>query len=56
MVSWLGGGVFSIKLLASLNVSYEFRNISLASPVTPAGQVLIASPGHAFEIVVFHVT
>jgi histone H3/H4 len=53
MVAWLGEGVFSIKLLASLNVSYEFQNISSASPVRPTGQVLIVWPRHAFEIVVF---
>ncbi len=37
IVSWPGGGVFSIKLLASLNVSHEVRKISLSSPVTDTG-------------------
>ena len=54
MVELLAGSVFSTKLFTSLNVSYEFQNISPASRVRPTEQVLIASPRHAFEIVVFH--
>jgi len=54
MVELLAGSVFSTKLFTSLNVSYEFQNISLASLFPRIGQILIVSPRHAFEIVVFH--
>ena len=37
IVGWAGGGVFSIKLLGSLNVSHEVRKISLSSPVADTG-------------------
>jgi hypothetical protein len=54
MVKSLAGIVFSIKLFISLNVSYEFQNISPASLFPRMGQILIVSPRHAFQIVVFH--
>jgi len=54
MVNSLAGTVFSTKLFTSLNVSYEFQNISPASLFPRMGQVLIVSPRHAFKIVVFH--
>jgi hypothetical protein len=50
------GGIFSIKLFVSFNVSHEFRNAGLVSPVLYTGQILIVSVGLAFEIVIFHAT
>jgi hypothetical protein len=54
MVDLLAGGVFSTKLFTSLNVSYELQNMSSASLFPGMGQILIVSPRHAFQIVVFH--
>jgi hypothetical protein len=54
MVRSFGGGVFAIKLLASLIVGYKCEKVSLASPIAHTGQVLIASPSHALKFVVFH--